>query len=1619
MKNNILKIVSVLIMVIAVMVSFSLVSNGGFTYKGTYYGTIESLSKLAKNNNELFREIPASTVLGAWLDYGNLDPYDSNVVCMEHYNKNDSGKYGYVWRVIDINPDGVNTLRVNGESWNIKDTYTKRYLNAVAEAAAKSKAGGWKNWGLSDTKAAYVSLANSTTLADIFKLNGSYGEYDYVYNSNVQWYINEYWKNAEKPANATNTDVVALSVENGQTYSVSDGTIIGPFKYKSASGENITFNSIKVIGKDNNDNVIHENTIENPSASNLFTDSLGTTPIANGSIKSEQEFYIKTSSEINNAAKVKVEVNVNGVGYYQTRILIYRHDAQQTFSSYSVGNGQTTKSGQSLEYEFDNNRGNIEIHKSGIYTGIPVNKIEGIGFRAYYVENNKNIYLIIDKENVIGTTENVDEATIIHTDSNGDAYIRKVDSRYTYYLEESSNNTDYSINILKATQQKDGEQGKKDVPIVAKGKIGPIDVDRQQQSSQTTVEIEDARKTGKLKIIKQDYDKNNIKISGVKFKVQNKETKQWIKANGKDGVYNLKTYDSDYSKNKEYYKDNYTSDINQATEFETNKDGQIVINGVDVGEYILKEVNIFNDNGKINYGYTEVDKPSNIDKNYVFWSPDNGKTKYELAKKDIKLKVEDSDKTAESTIIVYNKKKYLKIRGYVWEEVAGGKSTSYDLYGTDIYVQGDKLVEGINVRLKDNDGNIISTSKTDKDGAYEFLEVSREAVEKGQYYVEFEYDGVTYTSVVPLVGNDNTINSKAGEIVDQRKKLNAAFAEITNKDDINDRSHGYSRDSKGNVTGTLTYKNNTENWYSTFEGTTYNNETYENVNLTANTNVAGYSLEKEFKEGRYIVDDSGAFVLKDINLGMRRREMPQISVSNDIANVQVDINGYSHRYDYSQRNSYVEDKSAFNVGVKFGKEYVSGYTRAIYPSDVQYSSTDASDSNKLKVYVTYVTTIRNLSNELTVTANELVNYYDKQYTIKNSWIDDNTDNIITWSKTSKYGQKYDDGKFEAAYSTGLAGTKINAGSNMKVYITFQVSDDAVLGLLNNKATLDNTMEIFSYSTYYGKDAEGCKVGDIYAGIDKASAPGNAKMELDGENRLIKTTYEADTDSAPSLLLEAWGVRIIEGNAFEDETPGEIQSGDERKGDGIYTANKENLVSGVKVQLLTSEGTIATIYPDAADANGNPVANTIGQRAEMTTGSDGHYIFKGIEPGIYYIRYTYENGVTKVVDMNGKEVKDISVQNYKSTIIPSEAKSLRDAFADNDAHLTWYKDNSIRYSDALDNYEQRNAIDEELKHLDGKTKTEKNSLFADSPKFDLNIEYESIYTASKGDRYEYKVSDIDFGIVERPRQQADLDKIVSNIKVTLPNGQVLVDGDPSGKLDYVTVTGDAIYITIDNELIYGSHIEIKYDLKLTNSSEVDYISKNYYYYGVKEGEPVKFTRATLIDYVDKDLILKAGQNGNWTVLGTAEDFAKQGLNWDLSREQEEALLKKFSTIVKAEPVSEKDPIAPGETVSSQIIVEKLLSTNDQELSYDNNGEVVTIGKTGGSIMTTKLGNYAGVFAENQEELYQLEPDEANSKSINIIPPTGSTDNTVMYSVIAAASLAVLGAGTYGVRKFLKK
>jgi len=69
--------------------------------------------------------------------------------------------------------------------------------------------------------------------------------------------------------------------------------------------------------------------------------------------------------------------------------------------------------------------------------------------------------------------------------------------------------------------------------------------------------------------------------------------------------------------------------------------------------------------------------------------------------------------------------------------------------------------------------------------------------------------------------------------------------------------------------------------------------------------------------------------------------------------------------------------------------------------------------------------------------------------------------------------------------------------------------------------------------------------------------------------------------------------------------------------------------------------------------------------------------------------------------------------------------------------------------------------------------------------------------------------IKFGIVERPRQSIQVNKEISHVRLTLANGQILVQGDPRNEtINYVTYPeGGSLKIEVDNEIIEGANIRL--------------------------------------------------------------------------------------------------------------------------------------------------------------------------------------------------------------------
>lgn len=996
---------------------------------------------------------------------------------------------------------------------------------------------------------------------------------------------------------------------------------------------------------------------------------------------------------------------------------------------------------------------------------------------------------------------------------------------------------------------------------------------------------------GNLKVIKIDKDNQEVKLEGVEFYIENKELGEYLQKDEKGNI-------------------SYVKDKSQATKFKTDKNGEILLERLLVGTYIAYETS------NPNYGY-------------------------EIIKEGISHEVV-VDKTEEFKIP--NEQKYIKLSGYVWKDAVFGKQA----YRNDLYKNGDgdtqdELLEGVTVRLKDKSGKLVKDPvTTDRNGEYKFTDVLIK--ELSNYYVEFEYDGLTYEPVALHLDKAN--GSKASESKQVRKDFNAKFAEVKGTGDTS----GITLDSSGNKTHDLTYVKDKSAYTSTFV------KEPEKYLITATTKEAGYDLMKQYtgKEEE----------IKNINLGVYEREKPDLAVMKDVQNAKVTINGYEHTYQYAERfKNQGEYVDGFNVGVKFGNKYGSmSYTRAIYKSDVEYKPKDA--SKELKVYITYQIRMANQSTNIAGRINSLVDYYDARYNIAKAGtgIDENG-NItgeLKYSEPENYNEQY---KKVIIYNT----EKIEAQKAQDIYIQFELNREAVLAIMNDKETLNNVVEINSYASF---DRE----GNIYAGIDVDSNPGNI---IPGD----KSTYEDDTDSAPSMKLELTNAREITGKVFLDETNSNLLTAQIREGDGEFKEGEKG-ISGVKLTLNDKSGQLVQIY----DENTKQWVDA----KDIPTDENGDFVIRGFVPDEYVLTYTW-----------GDET--YTIQNYKGTIYKDKQRA---------NNPEWYKQTTPRYSDAMDDWNLRKAIDKQtaLGVSDGEQLITKMN--SNTPMMRFNVEFESTITDSsleyeldengnvkkdangyvvRKDSFLYRAKNVDFGIVERARQELDLDKHVKTVKITLANGSVLVDatvneqGKLEGQIQGLTGGPDLGFIKaeVDSEILQQSHIEIGYEIIATNISENDYVSENgdYYLYGKEQagnniGELVKLKVGEVRDYLDETLVYMDMQDGVWQM--DTEDHTVEGR-------------KAFITQKLGE-----QPLAPNEKAVVEIKGSKELA-NAEEIEFENLAVV------------TKLSTVPEHYGP------KLTPPEDPAEPTTVTTPTGGNQNYVMPITIGLSTLVILGAGVWFIKK----
>ena len=1261
------------------------------------------------------------------------------------------------------------------------------------------------------------------------------------------------------------------------------------------------------------------------------------------------------------------------------------------------------------------------------------------------------------------------------------------------------------------------------------------------KSTKTVVyEAKNKKQTGNLKIIKQDADSEK-NLEGVSFKIKKKDENKYIQVKTGDGwkkditgivhVDDMKTVDTE----------------NEATIFTTNSDGIIEVRNILKGTYYVEEVSV----GDIYFGYE-------VDDDYITWSytstanKDNtgsGKghiaTVEVVARASYNTKEPPKEENRNEIVVFKNKRKYIKLSGYAWEDKrVGGKDNKAGNEKCDVEEntesnkEEDKRLANVLVKLYSWEGKLLGQTITDEKGNYVFgtksmadingdgiisivdvTEITRviSSGETNKYtnglmdinndgkidkadieklqniislneelidvkiediynsktkkagYIEFTYNGLNYETVSVNVKEENTnkvaeISSNSQNLVDKsidgtyldnRTSFNESWAVIENNKKI---------DSDGNV-DTLDYNHNNYASSLSYPGgiTGYNEQKYPiivkdntnnnifNITARTETNVDENSASKKFFGQNKTIEEickEGKDTIKNINLGVKERAQPDLALIKNIYSAKVTVNGYEHTYNYEDRfnkntgeNKKIdefnpennEEKTETNVRVKFNQKYgEKSFTRAIYPSDVKETQ-----DKDFSVKVVYKITLKNESGVLYSKINSLVDYFDARYTIeeKGSIGTGYENGEIKDEINYKLDKSYQDAKYRKLIID--CNTKINPNeSNRNIYVEYTLTRDSVKDILFDEnwdektiiEGLENIVEINSYSTYSDKDFT-----KSYAGIDSDSNPGST---IPGN----KDTYEDDTDYAPGLILEVANSREITGTVFEDNAvdPTEGGTNRERLGNGKFD-DGEKTISGVQVGL----------YKEADFENGvklrsgvQPVGTTTYEGDNKdSTGKDGTFTIKDFVPGEYRIVYTWGDD-------------KYTVEDYKSTIWTSANKDEKEK-----NKKTWYRVNTnTRYSDAKDNYATRLKIDGGDTSID-----KKDSMDSMTNSMTFGVELDDIYnrkTETSGiDKVTFSIENIDFGVIERPRQSIDVTKRAKSMKMTLANGQVIADAkivEKDGKLQLEQQVKGVIYTEpsdknnpkngqikaeIDNELIQGSKVEIEYEIKVQNNSEIDYDSEKYYCYGEKVGEIVKIKASGVYDYLDNTMIAN-DENTEWetkTIEKYNEEVGKstvieeylhkyQSSSTDASGNTEirigyEKFEEQYSEAIgnwrieniitaRKKRLADKTilhnanlegEIAPGEFNMASLTASKIL-TNTDEIELNNDVEITEVTRTAktGRKVTPK---YTSLYDRGE--------------TVTITTPTGENKNYILITIVAISFFVILGTGIVFIKKKILK
>lgn len=374
------------------------------------------------------------------------------------------------------------------------------------------------------------------------------------------------------------------------------------------------------------------------------------------------------------------------------------------------------------------------------------------------------------------------------------------------------------------------------------------------------------------------------------------------------------------------------------------------------------------------------------------------------------------------------------------------------------------------------------------------------------------------------------------------------------------------------------------------------------------------------------------------------------------------------------------------------------------------------------------------------------------------------------------------------------------------------------------------------------------------------------------------------------------------------------------------------------------------------------------------------------------------------------------------------------------------------------YNTMNSREDLIKDLIDNTK-----MTAETGMMVIEFEYDRTQTDTKDavqDTSIYKVQNVDLGLEERPKAQLEINKEVTNVKLTLADGSTLFDakqtasnvlwkdhkkydtGYKNNMLDenkFVSIANNIrakntkdsrlglIQLSMDEELMHGAKIQITYQITVTNVGEVDYKENKFYYTGTvaDKNTIVKTTANQIIDYVANNLQFDSSlaENTDWEVI-TQDKLITQDKTQDLVNKNLKSKVEQYNTIIttKENATIAKTELVPDlydnkkSSASTNLVLTQLITAENKtdDLTYKN---IVEIVKTSNNVGRR---NEYSVVGNQDPTMEPQEIDSDGAEIVKILPPFGNAGLYIIITITTIIAIGLLAGGIVFIRrKILKK